>query len=75
MTDLNQIASLLESTMTNAGLMDDYDEIIDDVVKEMDKDAAKKYHDEVIAGLNFINEQLDKDYEIELWEDNYQMAI
>ena len=60
---LKQIATLLESTMTNAGIMDDYDEIIGNFIEE-DPENAAKYHEEVMTGLTFINEQLNSNYDV-----------
>ena len=61
---LRTIASLLASTMTNAGIMDDYDEIIGDYI-DSDKEGAAKYHEEVMLGLEFINDFLPgSDYDI-----------
>jgi len=58
------IASLLEITMTNAGIMDDYDEIIGDYI-DNDKEGAAKYHEDVMTGLEFINEHIpDSNYDI-----------
>jgi hypothetical protein len=69
--DLNRIASLLETTMTNAGIMDDYDEVIGDYV-DHDPESAKEYHENVLHALEFINDQLGMDYDVsrEVSEDN-----
>ena len=62
--DLKRIARILESCMTNAGIMDDYDEIIGDFL-DSDFDGAAEYHEDVMEGLKFINEHGDLDYVID----------
>lgn len=53
-TELAMVADLLESTMCNAGIFDDYDEVIGDHY-DCDPESALEYHIEVINGINFIN--------------------
>lgn len=83
-TDLKRIASLLLDTMTNAGIMDDYDEIIGDVYDNGGLEAATTYHEDVLHALEFINEQLDEQYntsrEVDdenpyTWHQDYLRAI
>lgn len=57
------IARLLEGTMYNASIMDDYDEVIGDHY-DADPEGAEEYHEDVMAGLVFINKHLDKDYDV-----------
>ena len=57
-----QIARLLEGTMYNASIMDDYDEVIGDHY-DHDPEGADNYHEDVMAGLEFINKHLDKEYD------------
>jgi len=52
---LQAIAELLETTMTNAGIMDDYDEIISNFDAD-EADDAVKYHEQLMTGLEFIND-------------------
>ena len=46
------VADLLRDTMTNAGIMDDYDELL----MEYDNHGSlDEYHNSVMVGLSFIN--------------------
>lgn len=54
-----QVAELLETTMCNAGIMDDYDEIIWDVLDNDGLAGAREYHANVLAGVAFINKHSD----------------
>ena len=65
-----QIASLLDTTMTNAGYIDDYAEILHGALD--DGIDVKAVHEETIAGIKFINEYLNHDYDVELWNRDYR---
>ena len=54
---LKAVASILNSTMANAGIHDDYDEIIGDYI-DSDREGAAEYHETVMLGLEFINDFL-----------------
>lgn len=62
MSDLKVVAELLETTMTNAGILDDYDELIWDILEDNSLDEARKYHESVLAGVAFIKEHTDDTY-------------
>lgn len=53
--NLSTIAMLVADTMANAGIFDDYDEILDDVYNENAED-GELYHKQVIEGIHFLNE-------------------
>ena len=61
--NLERIASLLEETMTNAGIMDDLDELMADVYEE-DPDAALQYGRDIDNALLFINKHSDSNYDL-----------
>lgn len=70
---LKRVANLLEKTMCNASIIDDYDEIIG---YEFDEgvEQAEEYHKDVMASIAFINEHCrDKDNQLDPneWEEIY----
>jgi len=72
--NMKQLASLLQTTMTNAGIMDDSNELMLDVFEYEGKTAAKNYGKEIDNGLCFINQQLGTEYEM-FGEKEYQKLI
>ena len=56
--NLHKIAELMSSLMANAGIQDDYDEVIGDHY-DNDPEGAEKYHQSVLEAIAFIDEYTD----------------
>lgn len=62
--DPSMLATLLYTTMLNAGYMDDLDEIVADKIESYDMDQLWTWANEVDSGIMFINEQLNMDIKL-----------
>lgn len=68
---LTDIAAILESAMTVANFMDDYDEVISGFIDE-DPESAEVYHKQMMLALEFINDRLEgRDYNLDEFQQTY----
>ena len=71
--DLTLVANLLQETMTNAGIMDDYDELLVDIFEGEDGvQSAVTYHNSVLTGVEFINTYSRCHVEVTYFENTFQ---
>lgn len=75
--ELTAVASLLETTMTNAGYFDDYDEILHYMMEDDDVSIKDVYdlHDSVIISVNFLNNHTNNQYDPQGWQRNFDEIV